>query len=594
MLTTIRQTLHIMGRGQVKRWLFLVVLAIGTSLVEVVAATLIYVLLGLVADPNGSVVLPIVGDIRSATPSIADHTLLIILIAVMIAFFLARAAFTLAAEYVISRTVQKTSARLSVKLVRGYLSLPYSFHLRRNSAELIRNGYQAVTDLVASVFAPMIRIVAESIMTIGVLALLIAVSPLGTALAVGVVGTATLVLLFVVQPRMRKLGSGTYAMYAQVYRTLQHSLHGVRDIKILNRGDYFSDAYGEARNKLARIAYTRDMLSQLPRLVVETALLLFILLFFALTVLRDPGTPGTLSTLGLFAYAGLRLQGSLNRIAGGLNSIKYSTVPAAEIYQDVLAIEKHAKTTNTGEPFAFENDILVKNVSFSYETAESETLRCVDLSIRRGEQIGICGPTGGGKTTLVDIIAGLLSPTAGQVLVDGRDISTNLQGWQRNLGVVPQMVFMIDDTLRRNIALGIADKEIDETALAEAVRLAQLEPFIEALPAGLDTVIGERGVRVSGGERQRLAIARALYARPQVLIFDEGTSALDNLTEQELMSSLERLRGAHTILLVAHRLSTLHGADRVVLIQDGQIAGIDSFEGLRQKNEFFRQMAAAS
>jgi ABC-type multidrug transport system fused ATPase/permease subunit len=213
------------------------------------------------------------------------------------------------------------------------------------------------------------------------------------------------------------------------------------------------------------------------------------------------------------------------------------------------------------------------------------------MVIRRGEQIGICGPSGGGKTTLVDIISGLLAPSAGRVLVDGHDIASSTRGWQRNLGMVPQTVFLIDDTFTRNIALGIADEDIDEAALHDAVHLAQLDDFIASLDLGLETVVGERGVRISGGERQRIAIARALYNRPQVLIFDEGTSALDNMTERELMLSLKRLRGSHTILLVAHRLSTVRDSDRVVFVKDGRIGGIDTFEGLVKSNAAFREMA---
>ncbi len=223
---------------------------------------------------------------------------------------------------------------------------------------------------------------------------------------------------------------------------------------------------------------------------------------------------------------------------------------------------------------------------------ESQALANVSLTIRRGEQIGICGPTGGGKSTLVDLMAGLLSPASGRILVDGQDIAHNTAGWQRNIGMVPQMVFLIDDTLRRNIALGTADKAIDETALTQAVRLAQLEDFIGSLPRGLDTVVGERGIRLSGGQRQRIAIARALYSKPQVLIFDEGTSALDNATEQELMQALKLLRSNHTILLVAHRLSTVRDADRVVFVEDARVVGIDTFEGLSQSNRSFQRMAA--
>lgn len=569
-------------------------LAIVNSLLEIAAAALVYVLLGLVVNPSGSVDLPIIGDTHSLFPGLSERAMLLWLIGIMIAFFLVRAVFSMAAEYVMARVVDNAAARLSVRLVKGYLTLPYSFHLQRTSSDLIRNGHQAVLEVVGSVFGPLIRITAEIIMTIGILVLLVLVSPLGTALAIVVVGGATLVLLVIVQPRLRRFGATAHAMHRETLSVLQQSFHGVRDIKVLGRERFFSEKYGRARRRLARMGYLRGTFNQLPRLVIETALIGFILIFFAVTITTGSEAQGLLSTLGLFGYAGLRLQPSLQRIVGGFNSIRFSTAPTADISRDLQIIEQHASAQRATEPLPFERDISLEGVSFVYEGSACEALAGVNLTISRGQQIGICGPTGGGKTTLVDLIAGLLAPTAGSVKVDGQDIAANTPGWQRNLGIVPQTVFLIDDSIRRNIALGVADVDLDETALAEAVELAQLDEFIGSLPTGLDTVVGERGARLSGGQRQRIAIARALYNRPQVLIFDEGTSALDNLTEQELMQSLRRLRGAHTILLVAHRLSTIRDADEVVLVMDGKVAGVDTFEGLAASNASFRHMAAMS
>jgi ATP-binding cassette, subfamily B, bacterial PglK len=230
-------------------------------------------------------------------------------------------------------------------------------------------------------------------------------------------------------------------------------------------------------------------------------------------------------------------------------------------------------------------------VSYRYPGTAQEALADVDLEIRRGETIGIVGPTGGGKSTLVDVILGLLPPTTGQVTVDGMDIRENLPAWHDNIGVVPQLVFLLDDTLRRNIALGLGDDEIDDAKVWEAVRLAQLDGFVCSLSAGLDTVVGERGVRISGGQRQRVAIARALYRQPTVLVFDEGTSALDNLTEGELVSSLEKLRGERTIITVAHRLTTVRRCDRIVMIENAKVSDVGSFDELARRNATFRRMA---
>lgn len=580
-----------MGRESRRRWWLLLVLAVAVSLMEVVAAAMIYLLLTLVADPSGEMSLPVIGDVRELAGDIDEQALLLWLIGIMIAFFAVRAVALITAEYVQSRVINNAAARLSSKLVRGYISLPYAFHLQHNSAELIRNGHQVPLELSSSAFAPLIRISAEAILVLGILALLVVVSPLGTAMAVVVVGGTTAVLLFFVQPRLKRFGLTAHAMHKETLAALQQSLDGVREIKVLGREDSFSNVYRRSRHRLARMLYVRTALYQLPPVAMETALIGFILIFFAVTLAMGSDGQDALSVLGLFAYAGLRLQPSLRTITGGLNSLKFAAAPTADVYRDLRLIEQHAAQPSSREPFPFDRELHVEGMSFRYEGTDCDALVDIDLVINRGEQIGICGPTGGGKSTLVDLIIGLLTPTEGRVLVDGRDISSNTRGWQQNLGMVPQMVFLTDDTLTHNIALGVPDAEIDEAALREALHLAQLDEFVSSLPMGLDTVVGEHGVRVSGGQRQRIAIARALYNRPEVLILDEGTSALDNMTEQELMTALRNLRGAHTVLLVAHRLSTIQDSDRVVFVEHGRIAGVDTFERLRATNASFREMA---
>jgi len=593
LITTIRQALHLIGRGQRARWLLLLALSILNSLLEVAAAALVYVLLGLVADPTGAIDLPLLGNISRLGAGFERETFLLVLIGVMMGFFLIRAAFSIAAEYIMSRVVNNAAAKLSVRLVKGYLGLPYAFHLQRSSSELIRNSHQAVLQVVGSVFAPLVRLTAEIVMAVGIVVLLVLISPLGTVIAVGVIGGSTTILLFIIQPRVRRLGVTAHAMDKETLKSLQQSFEGVRDIKMLGRETFFSEVYGSAARRLSRMSYLNQTLNQLPRLVIETSLIWFILIFFAITIARGADALGTLSVLGLFAYAGLRLQPSLQKIVAGFNSIRFSTARTEDIHRDLRLIEKSPAQEEPDAPLELRDETRLTNVSYRYEGADSNALTNVNLSIKRGEQVGICGPTGGGKSTLVDLIAGLLSPASGRITVDGKDLARNTRAWQRNLGIVPQTVFLIDDSLRRNIALGVSDTQIDEAAVADAVTLAQLDGFVKSLPDGLNTVVGERGVRLSGGERQRIAIARALYNRPDVLIFDEGTSALDNTTEQRLMDSLKHLRGSHTIILVAHRLSTVRETDKVVFVENGRIAGIGTFQGLRESNESFRRMASS-
>ena len=571
--------------------MLLIMLAVVASGFEMLGAAMVYVLLALVVDPGNEIELPLIGDVRELAGDIDERTLLLGTLVAMGLFFLLCAFVQVGVTYVQQRVAQNAGARLSNRLVEGYLSWPYAMHLHRSSSELIRNGHQAVKQLVSQVFVPVIRVSAEVILVMGMLVLLISIAPAATGLAAVVIGGAAALVLLLVQPRLKRLGAISHATSRETLSAMQQALHGVRDIKLLGRERYFARRYGKSRLRSARADYLNSTLSKLPHAVMELAFIGFILLFFGLAIGTDATSQDALSVLGLFAYAGLRIQPSLQRITGGLNNLKYSTAPLTDLHADLRAVEQFSTPADDVDPLPFTDAITLRDVSFKYEGADRDALTDVNLTIQRGQEIGICGPTGGGKTTLVDIITGLLTPTVGHVNVDGHDLREDARRWQRNLGIVPQSVFLTDDTLRRNIALGIPDKEIDDDAIRLAVQLAQLTEFIDSLPDGLETTVGERGIRLSGGQRQRIVIARALYNRPAVLVFDEGTSALDNATEAALMGAIESLRGDRTIIHIAHRLSTVQQSDCVVLIEKGQVCGMGSFEDLQQSNAQFQRMA---
>lgn len=417
------------------------------------------------------------------------------------------------------------------------------------------------------------------------------VAPGATVGAVLVVGGAAMVLLKVVQPRLKRLGGRAQEMRKRSLATLQQSLHGIRDVKVLGAEAHFGRSYSDSRQQLARSFYLHGAVAELPRHVIETALVTFILALFGLAVLTGAGAEQLLSTLGLFAYAGMRIMPSLQKVVSGLNDLRFSAAAVEHVHHD-LELVQQVEQPGAGLQVRFTDALRLRGVSYTYEESAHPAVMDIDLEIRPGEVVGICGPTGGGKTTLTDLIIGILPPTAGTVEVDGTDLRAAIPSWFSNLGVVPQMVFLMDDTLRANIALGVASDEVDEVAVREAVHLAQLDRFVESLPDGLDTHVGERGVRISGGQRQRVAIARALYRRPKVLVFDEGTSALDNVTEATLIESLERLRGSHTVLLVAHRLSTVRNCDKIVFLEGGRITAVGDFERLRQQSAGFRALAS--
>jgi ATP-binding cassette subfamily C protein len=329
----------------------------------------------------------------------------------------------------------------------------------------------------------------------------------------------------------------------------------------------------------------------LPRIVVETFFVCGALLVMVLLTDGRSGT-GAVPILALYAYAGFRVIPSVNRILWLMGDIRFGSAAVARVPADLGALRATGSAVNgAGE---FRDRLAFEHVTYAHEGTERPSISDVDLVVRRGESIGIVGPTGAGKSTLVDLVVGLLDPTAGRITIDGDDLRAARVGWQRALGYVPQAIFLVDDTVRRNVALGLPDAAIDEACLRDAIRRAQLDAFVATLPDGLDTVVGERGVRLSGGERQRIGVARALYHRPAVLVLDEGTSALDGPTEAALMDALRGPDRATTMLIVAHRVASVRHCDRLVVLRDGRVRDVGSFDELMARSADFRALAATA
>jgi ATP-binding cassette, subfamily B, bacterial PglK len=576
-------------------WTALLLLALATTAFEIMGAGLVYLLIGMVATPAAATTLPVVGDVTTVLPAVSENTLRLIVAGLVGGFFLIRAGVMVGQGYVRARLVENATARLSTRLVRGYLAMPYVFHTQHNSAELVRNAYVSTRQLGGSVLMPIVNITVEAVLTIGLLLALLALAPQAMLLAVGLVAGLVLTLLRIIQPRLHALGRSAQEAHGRSLQALQQALGGFRDIRLLGREEEFARSYGGQRLQLARAEYIRKALGELPRSLIETALVLVIVGVFVVAIVAGDDVETVLATLGIFAYAGLRLQPSVHKIVHGLNELRFNSALLDDLHADRLEIEaalqrsSERPTADTGD--TFQQAIELRGVAFSYPEGGPAVLRDVHLTINEGEFVGVCGPTGGGKSTLIDLIAGLLEPTEGSVLVDGRPISEDPAWWHRQLGVVSQSVFLIDDTIRANIALGERSSGIDPERLARCVQRAQLQGVVAELPDGLDTVVGERGIRLSGGQRQRVAVARALYREPPIIILDEGTSALDNATEAALMAAIGDLRQNRTLIAVAHRLTTVKDADRIVVIQAGRVVADGDYEDLLQVNDLFRSLS---
>lgn len=592
MLTLVRKALYLAAGHRRWPWLLVIALALVVSVVEAIGALLVFGLLRLMTAPTEAIELPLFDNLRPVL-GVGDASDNVVTVAILVAaFFVARALIIVGTTYVQARVTQSAGARLAYRLHQGYLSMPYVLHVRTNSSDQIRNIQDTVPRVVADVFVQGARAVSESIVVVVLGLVLVIASPVAMALLLLVVAPGVLALNRYVRPRLEALGRATQDLSGQSLQLLQETLQGLREIRVHGREQYFASVFASIRHKLAQTRYRRTVFQMMPSPVLETALVLFMAAFLVFTIFSGQDTADVLPVLGMFAYVGFRLKPSLNQVVDGVNAIRYSAAAIDDLFDDLRSAESWALGEDeVPVSITFEQAIELSGVVFRYQDAPMPALAGIDLVIRRGTSVGFVGPTGGGKSTLLDVIIGLLEPDEGTVRVDGVDIRQGKLSWLQRLGVVPQTTFLLDTTLRRNIALGVPDIEIDQQRLEAALALAKLDEFVASLPAGVETMLGERGVRLSGGQRQRVAIARALYSEPEVLILDEGTAALDNRTEDDLMSGLGRLRGSCTLLIVAHRLTTVRNCDVVHVVEGGHIVASGPYSELVRDSRQFKDLA---
>ena len=597
----IRQAFGLIGGERRWRWWFLGAVSLFNAALEAFGAALVYLLVALISTPDASITLPVVGDIASYFPGWTPRSIKVAFALAVGVFFVLRAGVVLIQNYVTQRLVNNAKALVAGEFLDGYLSLPYLFHTQRSSAELIRNTYQGTTKLVEGVVMPALSMATELLLAISLLVTLILLAPQAMLLTTVGLGVTLLFIQRFVRPRLMDLSRQTEAASTESIGAIQQALGGIRDIKLLQREDAFARVHLHARLSIAKAGYKSSVLTSLSPLAIETSLILTIVAVFVLATTGDGSVERTLATLAVFAYVGLRLQPILQRMIGFLNTLNKAQAVVEILMTDrqlirdwnaaVAAEPSREIPSGPGAP-RFKDGVRFEDVRFAYSDGGRTVLDGVDIEIRRGEFIGICGPTGGGKSTFVDLLVGLLQPTAGSISVDGIPLGRRPLWWWDQLGVVSQNVFLIDSTLRNNIAFGEqVGGKVDEARLVRCIERAQLDSVVAQFEDGLDTLVGERGVRLSGGQRQRVAIARALYREPEVLILDEGTSALDGATERALVAAIDEATHERTLIAIAHRISTIRDADRILVVADGRIQDIGTHDELLERSELFRALA---
>jgi ABC-type multidrug transport system fused ATPase/permease subunit len=490
---------------------------------------------------------------------------------------------------------QNMQHKLRVRLLQKYLYQPYGFFLDRNTSELGKNIVNEVDSAVSGVIMQSLLIISKSAVVIFIFGLVLFVDPLTAIFTTVVLGAFYWIVFKLVKDRLHAIGTARTLATSQIFKISNEAMSGIKEIKLHNGEDEFTNRFSSPSKNQASYSIQSTTIAGLPRYLLEVVTFSGIIAIAVLsTTIGNIDSSKVIPMLSLYAMAGYRLMPALQGIYSGLAVLKYN-IPVFNILVNDFSQETLKTKVDRQLPVTFTNKLLLKDVSFSYKNSKYMAIKKVNIEIPHNATIGLVGLTGSGKTTLIDILLGLLIPKDGCIVVDGIQINkNNVSGWQKNLGYVPQSVYLTDDTIESNIAFSVAKKEIDKKQVIEAAKMANLDQFILTLPKKYETIIGERGVRLSGGQCQRIGIARALYNNPSVLVLDEATSALDNITESIVMGAINNLSHRKTIIMIAHRLSTVKECDIIYMMDGGKIIDSGTYQQLISCNIDFQNMSGLS
>lgn len=503
---------------------------------------------------------------------LSDHVSFVIWCIVALVFIYIIKAVYLTIEYSIQyRFVFNNRFMTQTRLLEAYLRRPYEYFLSAQSGEIIRI-VQEDTNNSFNMLIVILSFLTETVVSAAVILAIFVINPFMTVCVAAMLLLLMLALAKGLRPLLRREGQAYQETYAATNKWLLQSISGIKEVKVTQTEEFFLNNFVKYGRRLVTAARWNSTLQNIPRNLIELVSVCSMMIVFGIMIAMGVEMDSLIPSLSAFAMAAVKLLPSANRILGAVTQMTFYEPALDNMLENLDVLEESAeeKRDRTDE-LLLRKEIRLSGITYTYPGGEKKIFENADLTIPVGHSIGIVGTSGAGKTTAVDILLGLLKPQAGQILADGVDVSTNMQGWLAHIGYIPQMIFMLDDTIRENVVFGHETDGQTDAAVWAALEEAQLADFVRELPDGLDTAIGERGVRLSGGQRQRIGIARALFTNPDVLVFDEATSALDNETEEAIMQSIHALHGKKTMIIIAHRLTTIEGCDAVYRAGDGKM-----------------------
>lgn len=580
----VRKLLKILSKQQKLRVIIIFIMMIIGAALETVGVSLILPLVSAITTPNIIETNKYARLVCELFDLHATRTFMIVVIAALMFVYIFKNIYLFLEYYIQYRFVCNNRFAVQQRLMDVYLKRPYEFFLNAESGEIVR----VVTTDVTSTFnllSTMLSFFTEAVISAALIAAIIITDPLMAFLLAVVLGGVMLLISWMIKPILRAAGVKYQNNSAKSNKWLLQSITGIKEVKVANKELFFLNQFSKYGKQAIESEKKNNVLATVPRLAIEAFGVSAMLAVIAILMWNGREIDTMLPQLSAFAMAAVRLLPSVNRMSSSLNSLSYYE-PALDKMLEHLTVAERWENEKCGEcsercitqnfsatsvDESLTQQVELSDITYSYPNTEHPVLEHANMVIPVGKSVGVVGPSGSGKTTAIDILLGLLPPQSGVVLADGVNIRNDYQGWLSHLAYIPQTIFMLDDTIRANVAFGIPDREIDDVQVWRALHEAQLSEFVRSLPDGLHTKIGERGVRLSGGQRQRIGIARALYTDPELLIFDEATSALDNETEAAIMDSINALHGHKTMVIIAHRLTTIEECDIVYRVEDGQI-----------------------
>lgn len=590
MLKNLQKSLSLAERTDKLKLVGLLAVNVSASVLETVSLGLVYLLFAVAMQPG------IAGTshwLQRLTYLVGPHNFMLALIGLVAAVFIARTSLQGFGAWLTLWLRRQLQMHVSVRLFNGYIEAPYDQHLFMSSSKLLNNCTSNTAAAVAQCTLGLVEIGSAALLVVLFLLTMFIARPVETVVAVGVLAVVSGLYWMFLYARLANWGARMVRAIERSYAAVADVVAGLKTIKVAGVEPFFETRFADLMNEQTSLAMINGLIHQFPRLALELLIVVSVLLMMALSLVSGQSMAQIIPTLALFGMAALRMVPGVVRIVNGLQLYRNSLPSLEAVVPD---FRKYAgkdrgvgKRDIASQPMSLQNEIVLTNVSYTYQQATDAVVRDIDIRIDKGTLLGFVGLSGSGKTTTADIILGLLEPTEGQVLLDGKPrVSGGASGL---FSYVPQDTFILDDTIRRNVAFGINDEDIADERVWASLRAASLGQLVETMPDGLNTRLGERGGRLSGGERQRFGIARALYCGTPIIVFDEPTSALDATTEFEITKVINSLRGEKTIIIIAHRLSTLTRCDRVLYFESGRVIAEGTFNKLMSTVPKFREMA---